>query len=292
VVEASARATLVRRGFDGALERIDEEPDVAALRLAGLTAEQQAALEERVAARHGEFDALLRDLYATRPEDLGALPMLRESLGSRERRAEAAGVITRIRGHFEPILSRGSLIDELQSVLTPVQQAEAKRLVEEYLDALASAHRQPTPGSAGPPEVAETAGSEMDGADRGGRSELESGRRPALMERSADIRAMRAARLELLGQQLKASIRRQVQRGELRFESFATDLDLTPGQQDQAKAILQPLAIAGLAGRQPDPEVAGQALAELFSMLTPEQRRKALALRRGARPTEAGALQR
>jgi hypothetical protein len=122
-VEAD-KLTLVKRTFDGVVESVGPEPDVVAISMLDLTAEQQARFDEIRAARLSAFDHIVRSNYGTL-QDLASL----QGETNPARRQE---VMTRVLAAFEPYLDRGSFFHEMWPHLTDAQRRQTEVMVAEY----------------------------------------------------------------------------------------------------------------------------------------------------------------
>lgn len=127
VEESEAPTTLVRLGYDGALERLDVPAEEAALELLDLSDEVRASTERILAERAAILDRIVVDnidqlveiFTAVQSGDRGAA--LREYLQfSRE---------------LEPLRARGTLAEELASAMPADAAATFTALVEEYREA-------------------------------------------------------------------------------------------------------------------------------------------------------------
>ena len=122
-----AKPTITRRSFDGSLEDVGPEPDIAAILVLELTPEQRAALDKTLAERHAAFDKAVRDNYSLIVE-LGAIQ------GEPDER-KRIDVINRVRFAFEPFFKRGLFVDEFGDHLTMQQREQINLMLFEYYEA-------------------------------------------------------------------------------------------------------------------------------------------------------------
>ncbi|MCA9291337.1 MAG: hypothetical protein KDA25_09415, partial [Phycisphaerales bacterium] len=193
-----------------------------------LTPEQQATFDRLLAERATIVDRLVVEHY----EDVATL-----NAGERGSPDKIA-VYQRLRVAFEPLLDRGSMVDEMRPALTPDQRTEAARMMDEYRAARAKA------------------------------IERETGR--PLRARRLDARLQ----LETVGREIRASVERRVDFGQARFDEFADHLALTPEQTSTIQGLVQPLGLAELGGSA-SPEMRTRVMRAVFEVLTPDQRRLA-----------------
>jgi hypothetical protein len=122
-----AKPTIVHKSFNGDLEDIGPEPDIAAILALDLTKEQREAFETTLAERHAAFDKAVRDNYSLIVE-LGTIQ------GEPDER-KRIDVINRTRFAFEPFFKRGMFVDEFGDHLTMPQREQINAMLFEYREA-------------------------------------------------------------------------------------------------------------------------------------------------------------
>ncbi len=123
----AAKASLVRRDFNGKLERLESSPEEAALRTMTLTEDEkkntQLVLNERAAI----FDKAIS----------GNIPMLLKLQGFRDAdKKDKLAVLQEWGQALAPLKAHGKLADELAAGLSQEHGAQLKSMVKEYWDAV------------------------------------------------------------------------------------------------------------------------------------------------------------
>jgi hypothetical protein len=132
--DGSATRGIVHRNFDGTLQDIGPEPDVAAIESLDLTPQQREAFEMLRTDRAGAFDKLVRANY-TLIVELASL----QGQGEPQPRLR---LLSKVREAFAPYMKRGSLLDEFSSVLTADQRPTVNAMVDEFQQARAQELRR------------------------------------------------------------------------------------------------------------------------------------------------------
>lgn len=128
-VDSAMKTTLVKRDFEGKLERIETRPEVAALELLGLSPSQREAVDDVLRRRTVQVQRVL-------DENLEWFLQLQGARQSGDRQ-EMMTLMRAFRDVAEPLL-RPSLFNQVRDVLASDQRAEFARLVDEYIDAVAA----------------------------------------------------------------------------------------------------------------------------------------------------------
>lgn len=123
-----AAATLIRRGFDGKVERLEVDPAQAALELLALTEEEKAATEKILTERAALLDRIVLD-HLREVVELAQAAQSGDQAGTEELYAELARA-------GEPLRARGRLVEELAGVLDETKEAKLRGLVKEYWGAI------------------------------------------------------------------------------------------------------------------------------------------------------------
>lgn len=125
--DESATATLVKRAFDGALQDIWPEADVAAVGMLELTDEQHNQFDSILIERHLAFDDLVRSHY-------GLILELATFEGESDHQ-KRIDMLNKARDAFAPYFKRGMFIDEMQEHLTAAQREQVNLMLNEYREA-------------------------------------------------------------------------------------------------------------------------------------------------------------
>ena len=125
--QAPAQPSIVRRAFDGTLEDIGAEIDVAAISALELTDQQRELFGTMLAARHSAFDAMVRNNY----------PLIVElaSLQGESDPQKKLDAINKMRTAFADFFRRGLFVDEFGPHLTDAQRDQVNHMINEYREA-------------------------------------------------------------------------------------------------------------------------------------------------------------
>ncbi|MBM4113642.1 MAG: hypothetical protein FJ253_09805 [Phycisphaerae bacterium] len=197
---ATVEPTILQRDFNGRVRVLDDEPEVAALRLLLVDPELRSALDSITTRRISDFDELVRSHVPELLQGVAALQRLEAAASAGERLA-AIGSFSHAWLAFAPWRDRGSAIDEMGDRLDDSTRRIAQRLVGRYRSAL----------------LVERA------ADLGV---------PA-----RNPQAILTVRLESFARMVEQSFERQTRSGEQDFDRFVKALDLTPAQTERARVI-------------------------------------------------------
>lgn len=140
-----AARTLVRRGFNGDVEVLDVEADVAAIDLLDLSSEQRDHFDRLRTERSAIFSRAIR-------ENFDLLTQF-GSIDAKAQPAEFAALLRRTGEALAEYRSRGTMMREMGPHLTPPQRAEARALVAEYIRARAESIRRETGGEVSAAEL-------------------------------------------------------------------------------------------------------------------------------------------
>lgn len=243
---AARRPSIVRRDFEGRIERAGPEPGRAALeamRDAGgewaLDDAERAALDEVAIERAVAFSAELERHRADilRLEGLGARARGASAIGRLAALAELVGIARK----FGPYFDRGDFLDEFARApaVRPATVAKAREIERRYLEALVREARLADPKA---------------------------------------IEALLRVRIdwEHRGELLKEAIESRIAAGTARFDDFATRLGLDGAEAEGVKTAFMEVYLADLAGKA-TPRQRYEALADAYRVLRPESRRRLLA---------------
>lgn len=241
-----ATVSLVRRNFEGVIEKLTIRPEEAALKLIELTETERGAVQTVLSARASAFDRLFR-------EELDAILEIGPAFESGQV-LRGLHLLGRLYESFAAIAGEKELLDQLAEVLPVEKAARLRALVNEYTDAL----------------VFQELGLERAGAD-GAAARLNIGQRI----KAAVLR--RQIAIEHFGLELQQAAERTF-RGDDdgKFEALLNKLDLTP---EQRKAIYKDAITfaqrsMGMEGESPEKEAIAELLLQVYDRLDEAQRRK------------------
>ena len=263
----AAPASLIERGVDGSLKRLEARPEIIAIELLELDEASQQRVDAVLLARATQIDAFLRDHAALYNKLLGAAQARTrpDRADMREFRRVAAPLLT------------PTLFDRLAESIPDDQSAELRRLVEEYNQALRAeyageAMESPQRRARGPM------------ADRAGDGSRQRARRGGRMER------LIADRQELLATQseIGRALRTRVQIAQERTEELVAMLSPDMEQEAEIRRIIRTANEQAMSNGG-ERTSAAALIAELYQVLSPEQRRTLRAHFAGNRPR--GAMQ-
>lgn len=121
--EGATRETLVRRGYDGALEPLEAPPEVAALDLFDLDAETREKIDEILADRAAVIDGVV-------VRNVRTLVELQGATAAGDTAAQRRYLATLV-DQFEPLRKSGRLVDKLAAAMPEADRREYRRLVRE-----------------------------------------------------------------------------------------------------------------------------------------------------------------
>lgn len=145
IAPQSQAKTLVRRGFNGEVEVLATEADVAAIDLLDLTDEQRTIFDRLRIERSAIFSKAIR----------GNFDLLTQfgSIDAKAQPAELAILLRRTGEALSEYRARGTLMREMGPHLTLAQRREARALVAEYVQARAESIRRETGGEVNAAEL-------------------------------------------------------------------------------------------------------------------------------------------
>ena len=213
-----AKASIVTRGFDGALEPLEMEPTTAAVFRLDLDEETLRAVEVHAAARSKAFSEFVTAHY----DQVLAAGSDMQSMRTMEpaERAAAFGRIRTLFADMKPFAARGTFIDECSDVLTAEQKAEARRMADEWHAARKAELRR---------EIFPQATGEL--------------------EPAADERLEFRMRLEEIGGMVKRTIAQRADARKAQFEDVTKRLDLTPEQTEKVRALFMEIGVQEIQGK-------------------------------------------
>lgn len=230
-VKVEARATtLVVRAYDGTVTILDVPPAEAAIELLDLEADRAEAIDRILAQRAAIIDEVVI-------ENIELLVELQSTRGNQQRRREIYRELTE---KLAPLDARGSLEDEISSVLNDEQRDTYRRLIREYDTALEDQAR-------------------AQAAEQGER----------FRARQYQIRHQVVA----VGRELARSYDRQIGARQQDFERLLAELALDETTENEVRRLVT--EFGQRTALHPTREDRAQLVAEIFSVLTPEQRREA-----------------
>lgn len=215
---APAPPTIVDRGFDGALEPLDDEPEVAAAFRLKLEDDRRAKVEAIAAARAAAFEGIVLanyDDFLRLGNDLRSIRTM-----APDARTAALGRLRDLRSALRPFVARGTFLDECAAELTEQQRADANRMAGEWRAArMAELAKETGMADGGSPDAA--------------------------------VRERLEARMQLesLGQMVKRTIQRRADARNAQFEAVVRQLDLGPEQAEKVKAVFMEIAVEEIQGK-------------------------------------------
>ncbi|MGP1273335.1 MAG: hypothetical protein ACTS22_08365 [Phycisphaerales bacterium] len=256
VEAAASRPTLVERDYEGKLRPLEVRAEFAAVGLLGLTDDERAEADEVIEARGAEVEAVVFD-------NLLLLQEVQTARASAPVEAGWLGGDPALRGRVMEVLrtlTEGEpLVDRIAASLPEESRATYRALVDEWYEAQAA-----------------EGGERGRAADRGerrreGRGQGRPGGRGA---QGGPAFGRRIAELQAVGLEVKSAYERGVAGRIADRESFIASLSLEPEQEAEVRAVFQRLFEESEG--QPTEAQRSEAVAEVFRLLTPEQRREAI----------------
>jgi len=129
--------SLVRRGFDGQMERTREQPELAALDLLGLSDEERAAVDKVLAKRAALVDGVVQANMET-VSQLGQARRAQDREGVRE-------ATQALRIALEPVIEQGPLTEVVAAALPSDDRERFLSLIAEHHEATIEARRGDNP---------------------------------------------------------------------------------------------------------------------------------------------------
>jgi Spy/CpxP family protein refolding chaperone len=280
-VESVTTLTLVKRDFEGKLERIEARPEAAAAELLTLTPDQRAMVNEVLERRSADVVKLTEENYE----------LFLKLQGARQGgdRKEMTTLMRDFRGVAEPLL-KPSLFHQVRDVLPPEQRAEFARLVDEYLEALAA---EPDPmgmgmqrgqrrgstdakrnGDASPDPMSDADTRMGDGPKEGARSGAASGAPSGALAR-------RRVEMNLLIREMARGFGEMVEERREHTDELLKAIGATEEQEARIRAIIR--ENGETAALKPSEEQKSERFRKIMNELRPEQRRALMDWQRGRR---------
>lgn len=278
-VDASSKPTLVKRDFEGTLERIEMRPEAAAVELLTLTPDQRAPVDEVLQRRSADVQRVTTEHYE----------LFLKLQGARQGgdRREMMTLMRDFRVVAEPLL-KPSLFTQIHDVLPEDQRAEFARLVDEYIAALAAepdptggmgmqrgqrrgiggdAAREPMGEASPDPETDTRMG---DGPKEGARN-----------GQVAGATARRRIEINLLLREMARGVGDMVEERREHTDELFKVIGASEEQQSKIRAIIR--ENGENAALMPTPEQKAERFQKILKELTPEQRRAWMDWQRGRR---------
>ncbi|MEM7754033.1 MAG: hypothetical protein AAF297_00175 [Planctomycetota bacterium] len=176
-----AEKSLVRRGFDGEMERLGQQPEIAAVEMLELSESERLVVDLVLGERAALIDGIVRANRST-IQEMGQSRKARDREGVRE-------AMQKLQPALQPALDQGSLTDLISAALPDAKQTEFTTLLSDYNTAVRENRRA---------QAAERVGAGEDGEQRrgGGRGARRGGGMDA-MGGPADFEAAPQFELEL-----------------------------------------------------------------------------------------------
>lgn len=265
----AARLSIVHRGADGRLERVESHPAESAVTLLPLDAAAQSRVQEVMVERAAAFDAIVRQNLL----DIAAL-------GAAAQAGQQDQVMASLRTlgpKLAPLMRPGAYERALGDALNAEQRAQLEAMVNEYLQAVLDENAADAAAMAG--EGPAPAAGPRGGQARGGLGRGRGG--GALLGPHAQ--EMR----RVLGEEIKAAYSRVIGQRVKEFDGFLSDLALEPQTEGRVRQIFMDVFTRNN-GKENRADIM-LALVEVNAIISPEERqrlRRALAERYGPARSE------
>lgn len=258
VVEVMPTSQLLKRDFNGTVQRIEGDPFVAAVRTLPLSEEQFQLADAVLIERYQALDEIIGRQYGLLTE-AGTIDW--DGWGDDPKQNERRiTVLTGLFAAFAPFNARGTYVEELRGVLPDDLLDQAEDEARAYYRSLVAEKLHAGGMNPG------------DGAmQMGPMTQLARTISPENRKRRTEV--FREVRLEQFGSMIAESFDRQVGNGDEEKNAFAERLDLDPQQLARIEAIFAPIAIDELQRREIGPMRRIRALGQLWGELKPSQRR-------------------
>ena len=230
----AAASSLVRLGYDGRLERVeDDQPEVAALALVELDEDVRSRIEARLEERAAFLDGVVIEHYRTLLE-------LYTAFGAGDER-EVIRLYVEFSSHLAPLFEGGGLGRQLAAEMGgPARRAYTGILRDYYAAVVADATAHPAESARGP------------------------GSTPAEI--------LRNYKIELLMQEVGRSFARIIDQKTQQLEEVLSALQLTPEREAEVRAMVQ--AFGEEVGLNPTPAEQREFFVRLMGALSPEERQR------------------
>lgn len=236
VAVGHTQATIVERDMQGKLVRLDERPEAAAVMKLHLDGEHRAAAEKVLAERFAQASAIL----LAHLDEFTQIQSARQS-GDR---AAAEPLVRKFREVVQPMMDP-LLVEKVAGVLSPEQAAELRRMVKEYVDALA--------------------------AEEGPAGQESQGKGPARPAGNSGPRAASRVEMNLVLRELARSLSSLVTERRERTEGILKASEATPEQEADIRRIIRETGEKGAKATQDE---RAAVMGKIMQVLTPDQRRK------------------
>jgi Spy/CpxP family protein refolding chaperone len=258
ITETQAAPTLVERDYEGGLRALELRPEFAALDRLRLSEAELEPARALVAERGAKMEKLVF-------ENLTLLTQLKTAREAAVPGADPLGGNRELRGQMMevmgPLLRERPLVDQVAEMLPESARAEYRSLVGAWYDAAMAEAAARTGEGAGvdPPARRRGPGGGLGrGAGRGG---------------------MMAVQLQVLGQEIRSAYERGVAGRTEQLDDMVNALELTPEQEGQVRELIRRNFTES--DGKPTQAQRAELVAEIFALLTPEQRQKAMQYFRG-----------
>lgn len=262
----AVRRTLVKRDFNGTLERLDIPAEEAALELLDLSEQEKTDVRLILAERAAILDKVVGE----------NLPLLIQANNARESGDAVAGAryLRELSTQLRAFTARGRLSDELVAVLSPENGETLRTLVREYWQAVfedaRAAARSAAPSDGMQPS--DPIAADRDGAPRPG------------AERPNAREMMRRELLAAFGTEIRRSYERRIASRQGELDQLIAALDLDDATEGEIRRLFTDFAQQTLGNSTPAQRT--KLANDLFRLLTPDQRRKVLEEVYGVRPAQ------
>lgn len=260
VREKAATKTLVVKDMSGKLEPLTQRPEQAALDLLALTPAERKPIDAMFEERAAAVAQLLRE-----HQDLFLKIQAGRQGGAAA--AELRPLMMEMREYAKDLIEP-PLADRVRPLLPEAKRAEFDGLVGEYMKALAEDGGD-QPGRRGNEPRAQQRNPSPDGERNGPRA------------RAGDLSRQRQE-LSMLLREVARTLNGLVTQRREQMDAFIKTVDATPEQEAKLRSIARAAAEEDLKNKGERDEVRRrETWRKMMDVLTPDQRKKALELRRG-----------
>lgn len=260
------KRTIVRRDFQGKLERLDERPEIAAVRLLPLDEATRAAVDKIIAERAVTVSQITLENYEAfvrmQAAFQGGAPATAEA------RQERLAIVRELREIAKPLFEP-PLVETLGKVMPSEHAEELRAMVAEYREAITASEAAERARQSG--DEAMTGEKTMEADEREATTQR-AGRRAARGERMRRLIDEQIYEVRQVGREMARSFQNFVADKQQQGEELYALVEATPEQRAKIDAILR--ADGEGAAIMPTEAQRRERFQKILAVLTPEQRRK------------------
>jgi hypothetical protein len=263
------KLTIVRRDFQGKLERLEERPEIAAVRILPLDEATRAKVDAIIAERAVVVSQITLEHYDLFAKFQGAFA---PGPVSAESRRERVALVRELREVAKPLFEP-AFVETLAKAMPSEQATDLREMVREYREAVMASDAAERSGQAGSRDEMTMSG-EGDGEAADDETSPTEGRRAARGERMRRAIDAQVYEVRLVGREMGKSFQTFIADRQQRAEELYALVDVTPEQRAKIDAIVRKDGEA--AALMPTDAQRRERFAKILAVLTPEQRKKAL----------------